>query len=51
MKNAKDEAAKAWVLRPVVGSTHDGKSIQAQHAERFQAGENFHVEEAVAVVA
>ena len=24
----KDEAAKAWLRRPVVGSTHDGKSFQ-----------------------
>ena len=27
-EKAKDEAAKAWLRRPVVGSTHDGKSFQ-----------------------
>lgn len=46
-EKVKDEASKAWLCRPVVGSTHEWPPFKAP----TDTGENFHVEEAVAVVA
>jgi hypothetical protein len=34
-EKAKDEAAKAWLRRPVVGSFHDGKSFQLAGHDAF----------------